>query len=90
MASRKELEILDKNLQYTLPSTSCISSAIQDDNISGKIFLELTADELKDLVPSIGDRKEVKRLLDRYQAPSVVSVNSFVCKAIVLEDISSV
>ena len=64
MASRNAVELLsitelaqflDENLKDRVPLTSCISSSFKDNNITGKVFLELTANELKDLVPTIGD-----------------------------------
>ncbi len=82
MASRTEVELLsiaelaqflEEQLRDRVPQTSNIAASFQANNISGKIFLELTPEELKDLVPLIGDRKEFQRLLDRYLAPVVVS-----------------
>ena len=74
MASRAEVELLSMTemadlLKENLPSTAdseIVAAEFLNNHISGAVFLELKDDELRDLVPCLGDRKEVKRIQDRY------------------------
>lgn len=83
MTTRKEIETMSinelasfigENLQDKVPNTTLVSEAFRENNISGKLFLELSTEDLKDLIPLIGDRKEVKRLIDTYSLPVLVSL----------------
>lgn len=65
-------DFLKKNLSATADSDS-ITSTFLNNHISGAVFLELTEDELREVIPCLGDRKEVKRLQDRFSG-SVVSI----------------
>jgi len=42
-----------------------IASAVVQHNISGAAFIELTEDDLKELIPRIGDRIAIRRVVKR-------------------------
>ena len=44
------------------------AAAIRDQRISGSTLVDLTDTELKDLLPKLGPRKMVKRLVDNFQS----------------------
>ena len=43
------------------------ASAVKDNGLSGANLLELTDDELKEVVSKLGPRKEIKRLLETFK-----------------------
>ena len=53
-----------------------VAAAFLDNHVSETVFFELTDDELREIVPCVGDRKEVKRLQDRYSGSAVVTFSS--------------
>jgi len=54
-----------------MPET--IATVMRENKISGKTFLQLNADELREMIPVIGERKAVKELLDSFST-TVVSL----------------
>lgn len=48
-----------------------IATVMRENKISGKAFLELNADELREMIPVIGERKAVKELLDSFSTKVV-------------------
>ena len=63
--------MLKDNLLNTADS-EVVAAAFLENHISGALFLELKDDELRDLVPCLGDRKEVKKIQDRYTESAVI------------------
>ena len=60
-------------------SVERIVSTFLENKISGLLFVTLTTEELKELVPIIGDRKVVKTLIDELKWPSeVTTVSAYV------------
>ena len=49
-----------------------ILRALERNRITGKIFLELTDEELQEMVRPIGDRKALKKLANLYKPQPVV------------------
>lgn len=47
-----------------------ITSKFKDNKITGQLFLALTHEELKELIPIIGDRRAVKSVIDSFQEPN--------------------
>jgi hypothetical protein len=83
MASRAEVELLSMTemamSKENLPTTAdseIVAAAFLDNHISGAVFLELKDDELRDLVPCLGDRKEVKRIQHRYNESVVRTIQN--------------
>ena len=72
MASRAEVELLSmlemadlsKENRPTTADSEIVAAAFLDNHISGTVFLELRDDELRDRIPCLGGRKEVKRIQD--------------------------
>ena len=50
-------------------------SDFRQNRVSGKAFLELTEDDLREIIKPLGERRLVKRLIDSYK-PSAVSLAS--------------
>ena len=53
-------------LQGKVDSPESIAAVLRENKITGKIFLDLTADELREMIPTIGDRKMVKEMIDSF------------------------
>ena len=53
-------------LQAKVDSPESIAAVLRENKITGKIFLDLTADELREMIPTIGDRKMVKEMIDSF------------------------
>lgn len=47
-----------------------ITGKLEDNKISGQLFLTLTNEELKELIPIIGDRRAVKNVIDSFMKPN--------------------
>ena len=41
--------------------------ALRDSRVNGKTFLELTDDDLREVIKPLGDRKSLRRLVDSYK-----------------------
>lgn len=41
--------------------------ALRDNRVNGRTFLELTDDDLRDVIKPLGDRKTLRRLIDSYK-----------------------
>lgn len=41
--------------------------ALRDTRVNGRTFLELTDDDLRNIIKPLGDRKTLRRLLDSYK-----------------------
>ena len=50
-------------------------SVFRENRVTGRAFLELTDEDLKELVTRIGERKAVKRLLEGYLSQKVCRDN---------------
>lgn len=57
-------------LEGEVESPDIIISKLQDNKITGQLFLTLTQNELQELIPTIGDRRAVKTIIDSFQEPS--------------------
>ena len=44
--------------------------SIKNNKIGGMTFLELTSDEIKELIPFLGERKTIQRMINSYANPS--------------------
>lgn len=83
MANRAEVvsfsfEEMASYVKEKLPSTAnsaAISAQFVSNRISGSIFLELTEEDLREMIPCLGDRKIVKKLQDQCSG-NVVSNHS--------------
>jgi len=57
-------------------SVDRIISSFADNKISGMLFVTLSTEELKELIPIIGDRKVVKTLIDDLKGRNEVTTVS--------------
>ena len=53
-------------LEGKVDSPESIVAVLQENKITGKAFLGLTSDELREMIPAIGDRKVVKEIVDSF------------------------
>ena len=75
MASKSEIrdltvdgvcDFLDQQLGEDIVARETIEE-FKENRINGEAFVELTDEELTELVPKIGERKAIKRIIDRPQ-----------------------
>ena len=69
-------DFLSSKLDGKVDSPEYISLKFEENKISGATFLELSADDLLELVPLIGDRKAVKSILDSFTTSVVSKLSS--------------
>lgn len=55
---------LTSRLEGKVDAPDSIALKFQENKISGLVFLTLTNEELQELIPVIGDRKQVKCVID--------------------------
>ena len=67
---------LTSQLEGKVDAPDSIALKFQENKISGLVFLKLTNKELQELIPVIGDRKQVKDVIDALteQGCGVVSI----------------
>ena len=68
-------EFVTLKLQGKVDSPQSIAAVLKENKITGKTFLDLTIDELREMIPTIGDRKVLKEIIDSF-ATTVVCVMS--------------
>ena len=75
--SVNELSVfLENELQGEVDFPDRTASIFQENKITGLMFLTLTAEELQELIPIIGERKVVKSLIDSLKEPTVTTVRT--------------
>ena len=75
--SVNELSVfLENELQGEVDFPDRTASIFQENKITGLMFLTLTAEELRELIPIIGERKVVKSLIDSLKEPTVTTVRT--------------
>ena len=74
MATRAELEKCNREelaefLSGTLGEDISEDSvaALKENRVNGRTFFELTDDDLRDIIKPLGDRKNLRRLIDSYK-----------------------
>ena len=67
---------LENELQGEVDFPDRTASIFQENKITGLMFLTLTAEELQELIPIIGERKVVKSLIDSLKEPTVTTVRT--------------
>ena len=78
MASREEIEALsieelcDFLQQLNVLSVETVAS-LRINRISGAAFLELSNSDLREIVPPLGDRKEIEKIIYSYVPKEPVS-----------------
>ena len=74
MATRGELEklnyeelteFLSGRIEEDISEDSVV--ALKDNRVNGRTFLELTDEDLRDIIKPLGDRKTLRRLIDSYK-----------------------
>ena len=68
--------LLENELQGEVDFPDRTASIFQENKITGLMFLTLTAEELRELIPIIGERKVVKSLIDSLKEPTVTTVRT--------------
>ena len=75
--SVNELSVfLENELQGEVDFPDQTASIFQENKITGLMFLTLTAEELRELIPIIGEQKVVKSLIDSLKEPTVTTVRT--------------
>ena len=72
MATKEELEKFscDELSDYLKKTNQLSNSAIeilQENRVDGVIFLELTDNDLREIIPTLGDRKHLLKIIATYQ-----------------------
>ena len=58
-------------LEGKVDSPDSIAAVLKENKITGTTFLDLTAEELREMMPTIGDRKELKEIIDSFASTVV-------------------
>ena len=70
-------------LEGQVDSPESIAAVLKENKITGKTFLDLTTDELREMIPTIGDRKVVKGIIDSFSSTVVCNIcystRTYVC-----------
>lgn len=81
MATRSEVgsftvvqlcDFVSRKLQGVVEDAEDLVEELRKNKITGKAFLELTTEDLKEMITPIGDRKALSELKDSYKASTVV------------------
>ena len=67
---------LENKLQGEVDFPDRTASIFEENKITGLMFLTLTPEELRELVPIIGERKLVKSIIDSLKEPTVTTVRT--------------
>ena len=65
-------DFISVKLEGQVDSSDSIAAKFKENKITGRIFLDLTLDDLREILPLIGERKAVKAIIDSF-ITSVVS-----------------
>ena len=58
-------------LEGKVDSPESLVAVLKDNKITGKMFLNLSPDELREMIPIIGERKIVKEIIDSFSSTVV-------------------
>ena len=58
-------------LEGKVDSPESFVAVLKDNKITGKMFLNLSPDELQEMIPIIGERKIVKEIIDSFSSTVV-------------------
>lgn len=67
---------LENELQGKVDFPDQTASIFDENKITGLMFLNLTSEELRELVPLIGERKMVKGVIDSLKEPTIPTVRA--------------
>ena len=89
MATRLEVEEfsaieLQEFLQAKQDLAEATLTSLVNNRVTGKVFLDLTNEDLKEVVQPLGDRKALKSIIERYQQPRSPVSHTLGCYAYIL------
>ena len=58
-------------LEGKVDSPESLAAVLKENKITGKMFLNLSPDELKEMIPIIGERKKIKEIIDSFSSTVV-------------------
>ena len=64
-------------LEGKVDSAESLVAVLNDNKITGKMFLNLRPDELREMIPVIGERKIVKEIIDSFSS-TVVCMHTYI------------
>lgn len=65
------VDFITLKLEGKVDSPESIAAVLKENKVTGKTFLDLTTDELREMIPCIGDRKTVKEIIDSFASTVV-------------------
>lgn len=70
---------ISMKMEGQVDSPDTIALKFKENKITGRIFLDLTLDDLREILPLIGERKAVKSLVDSYITSVVCEISYDSC-----------
>lgn len=68
---------ISMKLEGQVDSPDSIALKFKENKITGQVFLDLSLDDLREILPLIGERKAVKSLVDSYTTSVVCECRNF-------------